>query len=124
MNSKELRKPPTLPVQRRKVAAVMFADIVGYSRQIECDQVGSAEQVSRSIGLFKNLIGDYGGDILNVAGDGILALFDTAEGAVRFAMQVQREFRDQAVWRPGEPIEFRVGLSLGEVLFYNDNVHG
>jgi TolB-like protein len=31
---------------------------------------------------------------------------------------------DQAVWRPGEPIEFRVGLSLGEVLFYNDHVHG
>jgi class 3 adenylate cyclase len=81
----------------------MFADIVGYSRQIEHDQVGSAEQVSRSIALFKDLIGDYGGDIVNIAGGGVLALFDSAEGAVRFAMQIQRELHDQAVWRPGEP---------------------
>ncbi|KAB2848851.1 MAG: tetratricopeptide repeat protein [Hyphomicrobiaceae bacterium] len=120
-------EPPTsspAPKQRRQLAAVMFADMVGYSQHIEQNQEASAEQASRSIGLFRALIGDYGGRIVNVAGDGILGLFDTADGAVRFAVQVQSEFRDQAVWRTGDPIEFRIGLNIGEILFDNGNVHG
>ena len=108
----------------RRLAAVLFADMVGYSSQIERDQGHGAEQASKSIRLFKDLIGDYGGTIANVAGDGILSLFDSAAGAARFALFVQSEFRDQAIWREGEPIEFRIGLNVGEVIEEADNVHG
>jgi len=94
----------------------MFADMVGYSRHMEQDEERSSAQTTRSVELFTSLIGDYGGQVANVAGDGILALFDSAEQALRFAMQMQSEFRDQAVWADGEPIQFRIGLNLGEVM--------
>ena len=93
----------------------MVADMVEFSRRMEHDQVGSAGQVTRSIQLFRNLIGDYGGRVANITGDGILALFDSAGQALRFAIQIQTEFREQSVWGDGEPIEFRIGLNIGEV---------
>ena len=82
------------------------------------------DKADRSIQLFKGLIGDYGGRIANVAGDGILALFDSADRALRFAIQIQREFRDQSVWGDGEPIQFRIALNLGEVIDREANMHG
>ncbi len=102
----------------------MFADMVGYSRQIEQDERLNSLQAAKSVELFKSLIGDYGGEVANVAGDGILALFNSAEQAVRFAVQVQSEFRDQAVWSNGRPIQFRIGINLGEVTEGSGNVQG
>jgi TolB-like protein/Flp pilus assembly protein TadD len=102
----------------------MFADMVGYSRQIEQDERLNSLQAAKSVELFKSLIGDYGGDVANVAGDGILAIFNSAEQAVRFAVQVQSEFRDQAVWSNGRPIQFRIGINLGEVTEGSGNVQG
>ncbi|MBV9522632.1 MAG: adenylyl cyclase [Alphaproteobacteria bacterium] len=110
--------------RRRRLAAVMFADMVGYSRRMEEDEEQSATQAARSVELFRSLIVDYGGQVANVAGDGVLALFESAEQAVRFAIQMQKEFRDQAVWGDGEPIQFRVGLNLGEVIEHDGNVQG
>ncbi|MBX6322765.1 MAG: tetratricopeptide repeat protein, partial [Rhodospirillaceae bacterium] len=117
---------PNAPAQpgRSRVAAVMFADMVGYSRRMEQDEERSAAQATRSVELFKSLIGDYGGQVTNVAGDGILAIFDSAEEALRFALQIQSEFRDQAVWGDGEPIQFRIGLNLGNITIDGGNVQG
>jgi TolB-like protein/Tfp pilus assembly protein PilF len=102
----------------------MVADMVEFSRRMEQDQVGSADQVTRSIQLFRNLIGDYGGSVANITGDGILALFDSADKALRFAIQIQTEFRDQSVWGDGEPIEFRIGLNIGEVTLQESVAYG
>ena len=102
----------------------MIADMVEFSRRMEQDEVGSADQVTRSIQLFRGLIGDYGGRVANMAGDGILALFDSAGQALRFAIQIQTEFRDQSVWGDGEPIQFRIGLNIGEVTFHESIAYG
>jgi class 3 adenylate cyclase len=102
----------------------MFADMVDCSRRMEQDETQNAEQAARAIELFKSLIGDYGGQVANVAGDGILALFDSAGQALSFGLQIQSEFRDQAVWVGGEPIEFRIGLNLGEVMVDKGYVQG
>ena len=110
--------------RRGKRAAVMVADMVEFSRRMEQDQVGSADQVTRSIQLFRNLIGDYGGRVANITGDGILALFDSAGEALRFAIQIQTEFREQSVWGDGEPIEFRIGLNIGEVTLQESVAYG
>ena len=101
----------------------MFADMVGYSREIELDEERNSQQAERSVQLFRSLVGDYGGDVKNVAGDGILAIFDSAEKAVRFAIQVQSDFRDQAVWGDGRPILFRIGINVGEVAEHVENIH-
>ena len=102
----------------------MFADMVGYSRYLEQDEERNANQAARSIQLFKSLIGDYGGEVAEVRGDGILALFDSPERALRFAFQMRNEFRDQAVWSDGEPIQFRFGLHLGDVTIGAEGVSG
>jgi adenylate cyclase len=112
-------KPP-----RRRLAAVMFADMVEYSRYLEEDEIRNSVQATKSIKLFRSLIGAYGGRIANVAGDGILALFESAEQGLRFASQVQNEFRDRAVWSDGRPIQFRIGLSLGEITIGDKVVQG
>ncbi len=102
----------------------MIADMVAFSRRMEQDQVGSVDHVTRSIQLFRGLIGDYGGEIANLSGDGILALFEDADRALQFAVQIQTEFRDQSVWGDGEPIQFRVGLNVGEVTFHESIAYG
>lgn len=102
----------------------MVADMVEFSRRMEQDQVGSASQVARSIQLFRNLIGDYGGHLANITGDGIVALFDSAGEALRFAIQIQTEFREQSVWGDGEPIQFRIGLNIGEVTLQESVAYG
>jgi adenylate cyclase len=108
----------------QKLATVMFADMVEYSKRLEQDEAGNSVQAARAIALFKALIGDYGGYVANVVGDGILALFDSADRALRFAIQIQAEFRDQSVWGDGDPIQFRIGLNLGEVAVHEGNVQG
>jgi adenylate cyclase len=117
---------PNVPGQpaRSRVAAVMFADMVGYSRRMEQDEERNAAQATRSVELFRSLIGDYGGQVTNVAGDGILAIFDSAGEALRFALQIQSEFRDQSVWGDGEPIQFRIGLNHGNITIDAGNVQG
>src|SRR5208337_759128 len=119
---------PAIPVasaeRHGKRAAVLIADMVAFSRRMEQDQAGSVGHVTLSIQLFRALIGDYGGQIANLSGDGILALFDDADRALQFAVQIQAEFRDQSVWGDGEPIQFRIGLNLGEVAVHGGNVLG
>jgi len=116
---------PAAPAERRdKRAAVLIADMVAFSRRMEEDQAGSVDHVTRSIQLFRALIGDYGGRIANLSGDGILALFDDADKALQFAVQIQTEFRDQSVWGDGEPIQFRIGLNVGDVTFHDSIAYG
>jgi adenylate cyclase len=124
MTSPEPAKTSALVEQRGTRAAVMVADMVEFSRRMEQDQVGSAGQVTRSIQLFRNLIGDYGGHLANISGDGIVALFDSAGQALRFAIQIQTEFREQSVWGDGEPIQFRIGLNIGEVTLQESIAYG
>jgi hypothetical protein len=121
MSTSEQQGLVTPPGPRRKVAAVMFADMVGYSQRLEVDEATNSEQVTRSIDLFRSLISHYGGAMASVAGDGILALFESSERALSFAIQMRSEFREQAVWGDGEPIEFRIGLNLGGVTVSDAN---
>ena len=100
---------------RRQLTAVMMADIVGYSRMLEADELRNSDRAMRSLELFKSLIGSHGGRVVSIAGDGVLALFDSAEAAVAFGTLIQAEFREQAAWEDGEPIELRIGVNLGEV---------
>lgn len=124
MTAIEPQASTSAPSRRRRLAAVMFADMVGYSTRMEQDEERNAHLATRSVDLFRSLIGDYGGEVANVAGDGILALFDSAEQALRFALQMQRDFREEAVWSDGDPIRFRVGLHLGEVSVAPGDVRG
>jgi TolB-like protein/class 3 adenylate cyclase len=107
---------------RQRLSAILFADVVNYSGAMERDQLGTHRRVMRRVNLFKSLIGDYEGRVFDVEGDAVKAAFDSAFQAVRFAVDLQREFRNDAVWNsdPDEPV-FRIGINLGEVI---EEVHG
>jgi adenylate cyclase len=107
---------------RQRLSAILFADVVNYSGAMERDQLGTHRRVMRRVNLFKSLIGDYNGRIFDVEGDAVKAVFDSAFHAVRFAVDLQREFRNDAVWTndPDEPV-FRIGINLGEVI---EETHG
>jgi adenylate cyclase len=111
---------------RRQLSAILFADVHGYSRLMARNEDRTYQRVTQAIRLIKSLIGDYGGHVQHVAGDGILALFESAAQALQFAVAIQREFRNEAVWHgDDEPITFRIGINVGEVLFGSDsNIQG
>jgi class 3 adenylate cyclase len=114
---------PAAPNRRR--ATVLFADIYGYSRLMNKDELGTYERVTRSIALIRSLIDDYGGRVVQTVGDGVLALFEEPGEALRFAVEMQREFRNDVVWNSdGDPIAFRIGINEGEVLVGENGVQG
>ena len=110
---------------RQRLTAILFADVVNYSGAMERDQMGTHRRVMRRVNLFKSLIGDYEGRVFDVEGDAVKAAFDSAFQAVRFAVDIQREFRNDAVWNsdPDEPV-FRIGVNLGEVIVEPDGYYG
>src|SRR5919106_1391186 len=86
---------------RRDRLAILFADVHGYAQLMDRNEDRTYDRVTRSIRLMKSLIGDYGGRVMNVAGGGVLALFDD------------------------EPVAFRIGINVGEVLVDEEsNVQG
>ena len=117
-------EPPAPP--RRQQSAILFADVHGYSGLMSRNEVRTYERVNQAVRLIKSLIGDYGGRVEHVAGDGVLALFESAARALHFAVAIQREFRNDVVWHAEDaPIAFRIGINVGDVLVDDDaNVQG
>ena len=110
---------------RRKLVAVLYADMVGYSRLIGLDDQGT---IRRLRGLRQNLIDpaieEHGGKIVQTGGDSLLVVFDSIDGAVRCAVQVQeqvpihdREVADRA-------IRFRIGIDIGDAIPDGTDLHG
>jgi adenylate cyclase len=116
----------SIDAPRRQLSAILFADVHGYSQLMARNEERTYQRVTQAIRLIRSLIGDYGGQVQHVAGDGILALFESAAQALQFAVTLQREFRNEAVWNAeDEPIAFRIGINLGEVLLGGEaNVQG
>ena len=113
-------------MDRRKLIAVVHADMVGYSRLIGLDDVGTLDRL-RSLrkSLIDPAIAEHGGRIVNTGGDSLLIVFDSIDGAVRCAVHVQQQVpirdRDQPVDRA---IRFRIGINLGDVIPDGTDVHG
>lgn len=105
--------------------AILFADIHNYSRLMKKDEVHTVQRVDRAVRLIKSLARDYGGEIKNIAGDGVLALFQSAEQSVRFAVEMQREFQTDAVWNSkNDPIAFRIGINVGDAYDTETGIQG
>ena len=106
-------------------AAILFADVKGYSVLISRDEVGTYARLQRARALFRALVGDYGGRIVDEAGDGVLAAFADAGKAVDFALAIQRDLANAAAWH-GEsgPFAFRMGIHAGPVYHDGDRLFG
>ncbi len=102
---------------RRRLGAVLFADVAGYSGLMADDEIGTHNAVKAHVQAFNELCGNHGGEILQIRGDGISVLFDSVVDAVRFGIEIQRTVSSLNRHVPDDRhIRFRIGINLGEII--------
>lgn len=111
---------------QRKLAAILAADVVGYSRLMEADETGTLNRLKAlRRDLFVPTTESFGGRLFKVTGDGALAEFPSAVDALNCAVSVQRALAGRNARLPeNQRIELRVGISLGDVIVEGDDLYG
>jgi adenylate cyclase len=110
----------------RRLAAILAADVAGYSRLMGEDEEGTLSAlraIRRELGDLK--IGEHRGRIVKTTGDGLLIEFASVVDAVRCAVEVQREMiaRNASV-SAGRRIEFRIGINVGDIIIEDGDIFG
>ena len=116
-----------MPVDRveRKLAAIFAADIAGYSRLMARDEVGTLARLKACRAIIDELIASHRGRIFNTAGDSVVADFASAVDAVQCAVAVQGAIAaEDAGGAPDEPMQYRIGVHVGDVMVDGDNLLG
>ena len=111
---------------QRRLAAILAADIVGYSRLMEADEAGTLARVKalRAELLHPKVVA-YGGRIVKTTGDGTLIEFPSAVDAVQHAIEVQREMAQRNAAEPdGRRMDLRMGINLGDIIIDGDDIYG
>jgi len=110
----------------RKLAAILAADIAGYSRLMGADEEGTLRQLkSHRKELVDPKITEHRGRIVKTTGDGILVEFVSVVDAVRCAVDIQRGMIERNTEIPIERrIEFRVGINVGDIISDGDDIYG
>ncbi len=117
--------PTTAPLSNRKLAAVLAADVAGYSRLMQHDDEATVTALKRSHHVFDSCVGRHGGRVVHTAGDSVLAEFGSVVSAVRCAVEIQKALREQTADVPEErPMRWRIGINLGDILTEGEDVHG
>ena len=114
------------PPDRRKLVAVLYADMVGYSRLIGLDDAGTLQRLR---GLRKEVIDpairEHRGHIVQTGGDFLLIVFDSIDGAVRCAVRVQQQVPILDHEQPSDrAIRFRIGINIGDAIPDGTDLHG
>ena len=110
----------------RRLAAILAADVAGYSRLMGADEEGTHERLkAHRRELIDPKIGEHSGRIVNTTGDGMLVEFPSVVDAVRCAAELQRAMMDREVGMPEDRrIRFRIGINLGDVIVDGDDIFG
>ncbi len=109
----------------RQLAAILYADVAGYSRLTGLDEEETHRKLDAGLNLLTDVIAAHGGRKLHEAGDAILAEFKSVTAAVTAALGFQREMSEQnAAVAEEERFQFRVGVHLGEVIHDRDDIYG
>jgi adenylate cyclase len=110
----------------RRLAAILAADVAGYSRLMGKDEEGTHERLKAHLGELVNpKITEHRGRIVKNAGDGFLEEFQSVVDAVRCAIEIQRGMADRETELPEERrIRFRMGINLGDVIAEGEDIFG
>src|SRR5882724_3312171 len=111
--------------RKRKLAAILHADVVGFSRLMGEDEAGTHQALGELRRAVDPLIAAHGGRIVGTAGDSLLADFSSVVDALNCAVEMQQAAR--AINDPIPPerrLELRIGVNLGEVIVDGDNIFG
>jgi adenylate cyclase len=111
---------------QRKLAAILAADVVGYSRLVTEDEAGTLEALrARRKNVLEPLVAKHRGRIFKLMGDGVFVEFASAVSAVECAVDLQKGMADSnAGAAPRSPLHLRVGINLGEVVMEDGDLYG
>jgi adenylate cyclase len=102
---------------RQRLVAIMAADVAGYSRLMAADELNTVALLDTARAIFKARTESHQGRIIDMAGDSVLAVFETATGAVTAALDIQNELGTLGVGAPQDRrMLFRIGVHLGDVI--------
>ena len=109
----------------RRLAAIVAADIAGYSRLMGDDEVATVRDLHGHQAVVLPLVAEFGGRIIDTAGDGMLAEFQSAVAAVECATQIQAHMTRRNEGVPEHRrMQFRIGINLGEVIHDETRIYG
>jgi TolB-like protein/tetratricopeptide (TPR) repeat protein len=110
---------------QRRLAAILAADVAGYSRLMGADEEGTLKTLTLYRGVLTQLIEEHQGRIVATAGDSVLAEFGSAVQAVRSAVAVQRALdRRNADLEEARRMQFRIGINVGDVMVQGTDLLG
>jgi adenylate cyclase len=104
--------------EHRKLAAIMFTDIVGYTALMSRDEQKAHQIIQRSRDLLKSLIEQFNGEWLQAVGDSTLSSFASVVDAVNCALEIQRSLKDNP------ELTLRIGIHIGDVVFEQGEIYG
>src|ERR1043166_736194 len=115
----------TIDLGQRRLAAIVFTDVVGFSARIQENETETLRLVERDTQLIQGICESFHGRTLKSTGDGLLMFFDSAVDAVAAALKIQEELaQSKATASPHESLEHRIGIHLGDVFIREDDVMG
>ncbi len=114
----------TEPLER-KLAAILYADVAGYSRLTGEDEDGTHRALRAYLNVITVGIETHRGRVVHYAGDAVLADFATVSDSLSCAVDVQRHLKDCNQDLPDDrKVQFRIGINLGEVIVDQDEIYG
>ena len=109
----------------RKLAAILCADVKGYSKLMGEDESYTVGALKECRKLFAENIQNHGGRVVNAPGDSILAEFPSVVSAVQCAVEIQIQLNDRNAELPdNRKMVFRIGINLGDVIQSEDAIYG
>src|SRR6516164_1406461 len=109
----------------RKLAAILAADIAGYSALMGADEAGTVRDLKAHQAVVLPMIEEHGGRIIDTAGDGILAEFSSVVNAVECAVAIQRTMAQRnASVEEARRMRYRIGINQGDVVFDDSRIYG
>jgi class 3 adenylate cyclase len=116
---------PVSPSIKRRLAAILAADIAGYSRLMGEDEAATVRDLKAHQAVVLPLVGRYGGRIIDTAGDGVLAEFPSVINATECAVEIQTIMATRNEGVPeSRRMRFRIGINLGDVIHDEARIYG
>ena len=110
---------------KRKLSAILSADVKGYSRLMQDDESSTVQTLKAYRELMTSLTHEYRGRVVDSPGDNVLAEFGSVVDAVECAVKIQQELEEKNAGLPeNRMMEFRIGVNLGDVIEDEDRIYG
>jgi class 3 adenylate cyclase/pimeloyl-ACP methyl ester carboxylesterase len=111
--------------QPRRLAAILAADIAGYSALMGADEARTVRDLKGHQAVVLPMVGDFGGRVIDTAGDGIMAEFASVVNAVECAVTIQRTMAERnAEIESALRMQYRIGINLGDVIYDDHRIFG